>query len=49
VKDSASFARELLARPTRPAQKQSGLSAAEVEAWEQEFMKRDPESTDRAQ
>ena len=40
VKDSAAFAREMLAPPSAPKQKETGLSAAEVEAWEQEFKKR---------
>lgn len=40
VKDSAAFAREMLAPPSTPKQKEIGLSAAEVEAWEQEFKKR---------
>jgi hypothetical protein len=37
VRDAASFARELLAQPALPNQKEKGLSAAEVEAWEHEF------------
>jgi predicted RNA-binding protein with PIN domain len=37
VKDSAVFAREMLAPPPASRQKESGLSAAEVEAWEEEF------------
>ena len=46
VKDSAAFAREMLAPPSTPKQKESGLSAAEVEAWEQEFKKRSTDETD---
>jgi uncharacterized protein len=45
VKDSATFAREMLAPPSTPKRKETGLSAAEVEAWEEEFKKR---STDEA-
>jgi predicted RNA-binding protein with PIN domain len=46
VKDAAAFAREMLAAPSAPQRKESGLSAAEVEAWEEEFKKRGGESTD---
>lgn len=37
VQDAASFARELQASPARPAEKERGLTPAEVEHWEQEF------------
>ncbi len=37
VKDAGLFAREMLAPASLPAQKEKGLSAAEVEAWEREF------------
>jgi hypothetical protein len=37
IKDSAAFAREMLSAPHSPDQKEKGLSAAEVEAWEKEF------------
>ncbi len=46
VKDSAAFAREMLAPPSTPKQKETGLSAAEVEAWEEEFKKRSADETD---
>jgi len=46
VKDAAAFAREMLAGPSTPPQKESGLSAAEVAAWEEEFKNRGKESTD---
>ena len=39
VRDSAGFARELLKLPVLPAKKETGLSAAEVEEWEQLFKK----------
>jgi hypothetical protein len=37
VKASTAFAREMLAAPSLSVQKEKGLSAAEVEAWEKEF------------
>jgi hypothetical protein len=40
VRDAADFAREMLARPATPRAKETGLSAEEVEAWEQEFKRR---------
>jgi uncharacterized protein len=39
VKSSAAFAREVLAAPAAPQPKETGLSAAEVEAWEKLFKK----------
>jgi predicted RNA-binding protein with PIN domain len=40
VRDAASFARDLLRAPRAPGQKQTGLSAAEVDEWEALFAKR---------
>ena len=41
VRDAASFARDLMApSPSTPGQKQTGLSAAEVDEWEALFAKR---------
>ena len=40
VQEATTFARAVLAGPPLPAQKEKGLSPAEVEAWEQEFKKR---------
>ena len=40
VKSSRQFAQEMLTPSARPKQKESGLSAAEVEAWEKEFTER---------
>ena len=39
VRDSAAFAREVLAAPAAPAKKETGLSAGEVEEWEKLFKK----------
>ena len=39
VRDSASFARDLLAVPLVSAQKEAGLNASEVEEWERLFKK----------
>ena len=39
VRDSATFAREVLAVPALPAKKEAGLKASEVEEWEQLFKK----------
>jgi predicted RNA-binding protein with PIN domain len=41
VQNSSVFAREMLAQPVLTPQKEKGLSATEVEAWENEFKKRD--------
>ncbi len=40
VVSSAEFAREMLAKPTAPRTKETGLSAEEVAQWEEEFRKR---------
>ena len=40
VKSTATFAQEMLARPALPNEKETGLSATEVEAWEEEFKQR---------
>jgi len=40
VKSPAAFAQEMLARPALPNEKETGLSATEVEAWEEEFKQR---------
>lgn len=40
VKSPAAFAQEMLARPALPDEKEIGLSATEVEAWEEEFKQR---------
>jgi uncharacterized protein len=39
VRDSAAFAHDLLTAPASPGKKETGLSAAEVEEWEQLFKK----------
>jgi predicted RNA-binding protein with PIN domain len=39
VKSSVAFAREVLAAPSAPQPKETGLSAAEAEAWEALFKK----------
>jgi predicted RNA-binding protein with PIN domain len=40
VKSPAAFAQDMLARPALPDEKEKGLSANEVEAWEEEFKQR---------
>ncbi len=45
VRDSAAFARELMAVPASPAKKETGLSAAEVEEWEQLFKRKHESDT----
>jgi|SRR3990172_6623079 predicted RNA-binding protein with PIN domain len=40
VVSSAEFAREMLAKPSAPRAKETGLSAEEVAQWEEEFKKR---------
>jgi predicted RNA-binding protein with PIN domain len=37
VQDAAAFVKEMLAAPARPAEKERGLTPAEVEQWEREF------------
>lgn len=40
VIDSAAFAREMLAAPARPSQKETGLRPEQVAEWEREFKRR---------
>ncbi|MDW8326349.1 MAG: NYN domain-containing protein [Anaerolineales bacterium] len=40
VQDAAAFVKGMLAAPARPAEKERGLTPAEVEEWEQEFKNR---------
>jgi predicted RNA-binding protein with PIN domain len=42
VQDAAAFVQVMLAAPARPAEKERGLSPAEVEEWEREFKSRRP-------
>ena len=39
LRDSATFARDVLTVPALPAKKETGLSAVEVEEWERLFKK----------